>query len=125
MDNDLISREALRNEIDTWGCNDYDKYDFLEAIDKAPTVEPDCLHCKQYQGGYDYGFNIGYNKGKKERPQGEWKRHDEWVSGDYVGGFYHVNCPVKDGLFVKWPMKYCGNCGAPMQLNDKEEGGAE
>jgi hypothetical protein len=39
MSDDLISREALRNEIDTWGCNDYDKYDFLEAIDNAPTVE--------------------------------------------------------------------------------------
>jgi hypothetical protein len=39
MSDDLISREALRNEIDTWGCNDYDKYDFIEAIDNAPTVE--------------------------------------------------------------------------------------
>lgn len=39
MNNDLISREALRNEVDTWGCNDYDKYDFLEAIDNAPTVD--------------------------------------------------------------------------------------
>lgn len=35
----LIDAEALRNEVDTWGCNDYDKYDFLEAIDNAPTVE--------------------------------------------------------------------------------------
>lgn len=39
MNNDLISREALKNEVDSWGCNDFDKYDFLEAIDKAPTVE--------------------------------------------------------------------------------------
>lgn len=35
----LIDAEALRNEVDTWGCNDYDKYDFLDAIDNAPTVE--------------------------------------------------------------------------------------
>lgn len=35
----LIDADALRNEVDTWGCNDYDKYDFLEAIDNAPTVE--------------------------------------------------------------------------------------
>lgn len=39
MKTDLISREALRNEVDSWGCNDFDKYDFLEAIDNAPTVE--------------------------------------------------------------------------------------
>lgn len=39
MKTDLISREALRNEVDSWGCNDFDKYDFLEAIDDAPTVE--------------------------------------------------------------------------------------
>lgn len=46
MNNDLISREALRNEVDTWGCNDYDKYVFLEAIDKAPTVDTgDCENC--------------------------------------------------------------------------------
>lgn len=35
----LIDADALRNEVDTWGCNDYDKYDFLDAIDNAPTVE--------------------------------------------------------------------------------------
>lgn len=51
-------------------------------------------------------------------PQGEWKRHDEWVNGEYVGGFYHVNCPCEDGYFVQWRMNYCGNCGAPMQLDD-------
>lgn len=37
---DLIDREALKNEIDTWGCNDYDKYDFIDAIDNAPTASP-------------------------------------------------------------------------------------
>lgn len=35
----LIDADALGNEIDTWGLNDYYKYDFLEAIDNAPTVE--------------------------------------------------------------------------------------
>ena len=45
--------DALKNEVDTWGCNDYDKYDFLEAIDNAPTVEPcyqttSCLDCDNY-----------------------------------------------------------------------------
>ena len=105
MNNDLISRSELKEaitkiideeiEIDEKWAKGL-KYS-LKIIDNVPTVEP-------------------------ERPQGEWKRHDEWRSGEYIGGFYHVNCPCKDGLFVKWRMKYCGNCGAPMQLDDEEEG---
>lgn len=58
----------------------------------------------------------------EDEPEGEWARHDEWVNGEYVGGFYHVNCTCEDGYFVKWRMKYCGNCGAPMKLDDEEEG---
>lgn len=61
---DYISREALKNEIETWGCNDYDKHDFIEAIDDAPTVftytEDDM--CQATIDGYDvakrqYEFN--------------------------------------------------------------------
>lgn len=64
MNNDLISREALRNEVDTWGCNDYDKYDFLEAIDNASTVEYP-FYQEAYQTGYEEA------KKKLERQQGE------------------------------------------------------
>lgn len=51
MNDDLISRKALKNEIDTWGCNDYDKYDFLEAIDNAPTITPDMALFLAYESG--------------------------------------------------------------------------
>ena len=64
MTNDLIRREALRNEVDTWGCNDYDKYDFLEAIDNASTVEYP-FYQEAYQTGYEEA------KKKLERQQGE------------------------------------------------------
>jgi hypothetical protein len=73
---------------------------------------------------YQKGYQDGYKDAKEERPQGVWARHDEWVGGEYVGGFYHVCCPCNDGYFVKWRMKYCGNCGAPMQINGKENVGA-
>lgn len=56
----------------------------------------------------------------EERSQGEWARHDEWVGGKYVGGFYHINCPVEDGYYSKWEYNYCPNCGLPMK-----KGGAE
>ena len=54
------------------------------------------------------------------RSQGEWARHDEWVGGEYVGGFYHVNCPCEDGYYSKWRTNFCPNCGHPMM-----KGGAE
>jgi hypothetical protein len=62
--------DALRNEVDTWGCNDYDKYDFLEAIDNAPTVETKKIEHTAYKEGYVDGFNQGIKI--TERPTGEW-----------------------------------------------------
>lgn len=56
----------------------------------------------------------------EERPQGEWKRHDEWRNGEYIGGFYHVNCPCEDGYYSKWETKFCPNCGADMQDPETE-----
>ena len=35
----LIDADALREEIYSWGMNDYDPYDFIDEIDDAPTVE--------------------------------------------------------------------------------------
>lgn len=54
------------------------------------------------------------------RPQGEWARHDKWVGGEYVGGFYHVNCPIEDGYYSKWRTNFCPNCGQPMMKEDAE-----
>ena len=77
MNGDLISREALKKEIDTWGCNDFDKYDFLEAIDNAPTVNYS-FYQEAYQTGYEEGHKEGYKqaiidgKTNYSRPQGEW-----------------------------------------------------
>lgn len=59
--------------------------------------------------------DIIVNKSKPDRPQGEWKRHDEWRNGEYIGGFYHVNCPCEDGYYSKWETNFCPNCGAEMR----------
>ena len=40
MNNDLISREALKEEVKTLFCPDGYKIMMLERIDNAPTVEP-------------------------------------------------------------------------------------
>jgi hypothetical protein len=82
-----------------------------KIIDNAPTVD---------YPFYQEAYQTGYEEGKNERPQGEWARHDEWVGGEYVGGFYHVNCPCEDGYYSKWETNFCPNCGLPMK-----KGGAE
>lgn len=35
----LIDADVLREEINSWGMNDYEPSDFTDAIDDAPTVE--------------------------------------------------------------------------------------
>ena len=86
------------NEINTWGCNDFDKYDFIDAIDNAPTV--------------------------KARPQGEWnilQKDDNGIHEiecpfcKYSKGGRFTNIGV---TFHKLP-PFCEACGAQMK------GGAE
>ena len=61
-----------------------------------------------------------YGQREMERPQGKWARHDEWVGGEYVGGFYHVNCPCEEGYYSKWETNFCPNCGQPMMKGGTE-----
>lgn len=89
--------DALRDEVDTWGCNDYDKYDFIEAIDNAPTVPlPD------FKEGYKQAIIDG--KTNFSRPQGEWIIDPEGI----------VTCPFC-GERHCCKMNFCGNCGAYMK----------
>ncbi|MBQ1570561.1 MAG: hypothetical protein IIZ78_05495, partial [Clostridiales bacterium] len=73
MNNDLISREALKDEIkrekelNPYYALFYDK--LIAIIDNAPTVDTTCPHC---DSGYAQGYSDGYLRGKEERPQGEW-----------------------------------------------------
>lgn len=93
---DCINREALRKEVtekvNFTTVDGHIAYDkMLKLIDNAQAI-----------------------------PQGEWARHDEWRGGEYIGGFYHVNCPCEDGYYSKWETNFCPNCGLPMK-----KGGAE
>ena len=105
---DLISREALRNEVDTWGCNDYDKYDFLEAIENAPSVE---LFCSYLSDG-EVRQPCVETPCKHERPQGEWiRRKMNW--------YICSNCNYKTDSIGETFFSFCPNCGADMR-GDKE-----
>lgn len=58
----LIDADALKNEVDSWGCNDFDKYDFLEAIDNAPTV--DTFTFDDMKKGIEVGRLFGQSEGR-------------------------------------------------------------
>lgn len=72
MNNDLISREALKKAICEKGIKGYEEYNqglatALDLIDLAPTVAVDCKDCDGYEAGYSAGLKDA------ERPQGEYE----------------------------------------------------
>lgn len=104
MNNDLISREALKEAInEIWWVNKFDFDKIVELIDNAPTVPlPDFkegykqaildgkTNFSRPQGEYTEedikqtikeNFELGYEmaKHKYERPQGEWVRKEDVI----------------------------------------------
>lgn len=120
---DCISREALKKAIKDSGYSHY--FEIFDIIDNAQAIEHSLL---PLSGEADNAYMRGYEVGKAEgilkanaRPKGEWARHDEWRGGEYIGGFYHVNCPCEDGYYSKWRTNFCPNCGLPMMKGDEEK----
>ena len=125
MNNDLISREALKEAIEHyqiqwnkncdidiayWNCCEK----ILAIINIAPTVEAVPLeHHNKIKGIMDNEIKSLVDILDNNRPQGEWVAHedmDEW---------YECNkCHCGNTYFVKLP-NFCPNCGAKMK------GGAE
>lgn len=104
----LIDADELKVQLEN-------AYEYTETVEPEPYFEKAEKDKRIYEQGFKDGQNI--------RPQGEWARHDEWRNGEYIGGFYHINCPeIEKGiaLFSKWETNYCPNCGASMK-----KGGAE
>ena len=112
MNNDLISREALKKAIEEYKyCGFYDK--LIEVIDNAPTVEINEIT----QDLIDkVNVNVGLAQPiKDERPQGEWI--------DNKVAFYHVcsecGACVTEVLYkiflCEGELNYCPNCGADMR----------
>ena len=106
MNNDLISREALKEEVKTLFCPDGYKLMMLDRIDNAPAVE---------YPFYQEAYQTGYEEGQNAIPQGEWV-------GD---GFVFCNqCGCSHGTHKT---NYCPNCGASMWQKELKalKGGAE
>ena len=120
MNNDLISREALKEVFSDWHnwhtVIGYGKVVFLdklfEIIDNAPTVAVNCKDCDGYEAGYSAGLKDA------DRPQGEWIR-----TGSLGNGNAHYecsNCHHGDEHAESQEVPYCWFCGADMR-----KGGAE
>ena len=125
MNNDLISREALKKALKSNCdvCNDKNTNwcehccslnDFEDLIDNAPAVEDDGI-----QELIKENFNIGYEmaKNKYAIPQGEWI---------YEGMYKRCNCcnclcfhTIEEK--IEGYLNFCPNCGADMR-KDEEDG---
>ena len=133
MNNDLISRDALKKAIKeklgVYIDGTLNNRLLFGIIDNAPTVDAEKLLVANVtfdenklkeivQTEVIEKIKSGELVIKDERPQGEWARHDEWVGGEYVGGFYHVGCPCIDletAYYSKWRTHFCPNCGVSMK----------
>ena len=99
MNNDLISREALMEDLFLKFGNQLPN-GLLEEIDKAPTVETKTTY--DVNRAYDRGFITAMNA--YARPKGEWRvRHDDH--------FRCTNCEQ----YSSFNFNYCPNCGADMR----------
>ena len=134
MNNDLISREALKKALKSNCDLCHDKNtnwcehccplkDFEDLIDNAPTV--DITEEQAIDKLHKTGWLPMHDKEMTERPQGEWiTRHKLNSFGQDVVCFECNKCgeykvPLYH-LLITEPLKVCPNCGANMR-----KGGAE
>lgn len=100
--------DALKEEISSWGMNDYEPSDFIDAIDAAPTVEINTndIEYKAYCKGLADGKKIA-------RPQGEWIIHNKGEHNEWR------ECPYCNN-HKKYYARFCDHCGAEMQKGGTE-----
>ena len=110
MNNDLISREALKKEVEK-NMDMQDLYlpvHFFDIIDNAPTVNIK----DQIAGAYNEGYMCGNKEAEKARPQGEW-----YYSIDKGWECNQCHEIVKDmpTCMRKALYNFCPNCGAELR----------
>ena len=87
MNNDLISREALKEEVKTLFCPDGYKIMMLERINNAPTVDIK----EQIAGAYNEGYMCGSREAEKARTQGKCKACDYYkLAQSFINGIVEV-----------------------------------
>ena len=133
MNNDLISRSALKEALDRVQytqefCIEH-QIDYSISmqmvglvINNAPTVEPEetCMVDKsnfskeQYKADIDNAYNCGYEKGKNSRPQNKWiKIFENPFTNGYVCPFCGHKIQVTEQFLPE--VTECESCGADMR----------
>lgn len=108
MNNDLISREALKKTFENTVCIEPMPYAFVkQIIDNAPTVEvgylTNCANCERVE------------KIRAKRPHGKWIEQTEYNGDTYYDCSICGNSwSTIDGTPWNNGMNYCPNCGAKM-----------
>ena len=118
MDNDLISRSELKKKImsvynnvcKTTGEHEPERALLwcITQIDNAPTVG--VISNEEGYEMYGKGYLQGYERGKNERPKGE------WVKTTSESNYYEINCSECGHGFEYecQATNFCPNCGAKM-----------
>ncbi len=114
MNNDLISRSALKKSIksyadDQYAENEYlGEYAIMDIIDNAPTV--DCYTFTQVKKLFDLNVQMADEIENLKRSQGEWitKGQDIYCSICNQESAYNEFGASKFS-------KFCPNCGADMR----------
>lgn len=114
---DLISREALKTNIDKFiGYLDEDMICRIKVvIDNAPTVKTFTLEDIEEQ--YRKGLEKGLSEWETERPQGEWIYNSY---GNGCGNWHCSECGVIIFMGKNANNNFCPNCGADMRGEQNE-----
>ena len=128
MNNDLISREYLRDAFDNLCCHNCKtcrnfrkegcSFYRCDLIDKAPTIETIKIEHKAYNEGFKDGVDQGIRL--SDRPQGKWSRYKRsrykrmcGMSNDKLNDAIKTIkelCEVQKAC-IECPMNCnCGNC---------------
>ena len=116
MNNDLISREALKKDISTEWLTPQTKQAFYNIIDNAPTVRPSLVLKDMTEEDIE-NFKVVYQRATSkgillnpERPHGKWVN----ISG------YASECSICKTREIFPTYNFCPNCGAQMDKEGEE-----
>lgn len=112
MNNDLISRSALKRKFRNVNEGMFQLSRVYELIDNAPTVDITCPNC---DSGYAQGYSDGYLKSKEERPQGKWTQ----ISPAKIYECSECHQVVMTSDIESY--LYCHHCGADMRFKGGRE----
>lgn len=112
MNDDLIKREDAIKAMQERYFLVHDFYTATAIIRSVPSADIDL---SEY---YDKLWKTAYERGKADRPQGEWKS----VKASIYPYGYDVKCSVCGFIMgSSYGFKYCPHCGAEMKGEESDE----